>query len=659
MRPLSNYPTGVAALGWCVLHVTKRGLTEYEKATSIVTRGGCEGDNDCSMLVSDYYCDDLTSKDDRIRHHQKWCSDNDISSKEQQVAAFLDSLLVDDSPDERQQLLTLVETLLTTMRGFELSTEGEPSQLLSEWCLGDSLISSTIEKVGVLQEAAGQIPDDDLIYKIYDILGKVIQTPSSTIIKGLVKSIRDVDPLVFLFTRSGFSDWVRPLILETIFNKSETVIRVTHTAVDDSVLSPNRSLSFAPHLFSGILNDPTACPLFLAYETDLPATLLQLDRSSVSDCDTHLYSPELEVQSSLTTCSQTAGCLAASLAGVGEMYHHRSMVSSDSQNVFGYFGRTTAATLPKVLLGKNQTKSIAEASQLLEVSPFICKEEDDCKRRLSKAEITFSDIEGLSTFVHQQISELDAVSQKVVKQLLLPAYSRSGGGVGLTVGTYNVNGSPQMADLNNFLYQNDVTILTEVHRGSCSALPRCFFSDFRGTPDYGLTAVTPDIYSSFVGSVGIGEDRSAICVERLGVFIFGLHLNNSSESTRLAEMKQILKWIDNDLSVGGKPHILAGDFNSLVKSDYSVEQIDEISKSRTASCWEQVSFEVTDLLISSGYFYCFNSPVTPTCRRGTVVDQVWVKNIPFDTKRVIHPFTISDHCPVSCTIDTSQPSRTK
>ena len=638
-RPLCDYPIGVVALGWCVLHVAKRGLTPFESATSIVQRGGCTDDEDSSLLLAEYYVDEKSSPAERAAYHQKWCEDNKLSEKEEEVRRYLHSLLSEETiTDIHHQDTAIMNKLLQIMKTFEIDTpDSEASQLLSEWCLSDDVISSTVGKLDILQQES----DDKLIYKTYDLLGTALHTSSGDLIRNCTKSLRGVDPLVFLFTRRGFSDWARPLISTTVFDPANTLCRVTYTSTDDVILSPNRSLSFAMTLFSGILNDPTACPLYLAFENELPAHLMKVEIND-TNCSV-MYIPDSEE----LLGSSTASRLAMSLVGVGEMYHPRSKVCRYSDRVVGYFGRTTPATLPKdLLLSESREISIAESSTLTLIHPFVSSD----ATKSSERDSINDQLKHFYNLIEENIKELPATERDVIRLVLLPSSMRFNGTKDVletTVSTYNVNGSPAMSDLMELLTLSDVTVLTEVHRGSLSLLPRSFFSEFRGSPDYGIAVVVSDIYSTFVGSILVGKDRSAICVKRMDLFIVGVHLNNSSESIRLSELKQILNWIENDLSIDKFRHLIVGDFNSLVRSDYSSEQLIRISKQRSSSCWENISFDVSDFLISKDYDYISSNGV-PTSRRHTAIDHIWGKHHSASCSSSVHPFTLSDHRPVSC-----------
>ena len=83
-----------------------------------------------------------------------------------------------------------------------------------------------------------------------------------------------------------------------------------------------------------------------------------------------------------------------------------------------------------------------------------------------------------------------------------------------------------------------------------------------------------------------------------------LHLDHRYESTRLKELLVITKTLnsltsrENDSSV---PHIWVGDFNSLTKDDYTVDEWNEITRVRKVNCWERPHVDATEMV------ECFSS----------------------------------------------------
>ena len=81
------------------------------------------------------------------------------------------------------------------------------------------------------------------------------------------------------------------------------------------------------------------------------------------------------------------------------------------------------------------------------------------------------------------------------------------------------------------------------------------------------------------------------------LYLTCLHLDHRYESTRLKELEVIAKTLTSlttHTNDNKTPHIWVGDFNSLTKNDYSVEEWNEISRIRKINCWERPLVDVTN-----------------------------------------------------------------
>ena len=81
-----------------------------------------------------------------------------------------------------------------------------------------------------------------------------------------------------------------------------------------------------------------------------------------------------------------------------------------------------------------------------------------------------------------------------------------------------------------------------------------------------------------------------------------LHLDHKYEPYRLKEIDVITKTI-NSLTCKNEtnnfPHIWVGDFNSLTKEDYCIEEWNEITRVRKINCWERPHIDVTNKVMTS------------------------------------------------------------
>lgn len=98
------------------------------------------------------------------------------------------------------------------------------------------------------------------------------------------------------------------------------------------------------------------------------------------------------------------------------------------------------------------------------------------------------------------------------------------------------------------------------------------------------------------------------------------------EETRLEQLESLAGSIDK-----ARPHIVCGDFNSLLEEDYTPGYLEDISRVRRAGNWEEPRFEVTRRMLQLGYCDVF-ARLNPksrdrkraSCRFGTRIDYIWM-----------------------------------
>lgn len=157
------------------------------------------------------------------------------------------------------------------------------------------------------------------------------------------------------------------------------------------------------------------------------------------------------------------------------------------------------------------------------------------------------------------------------------------------------------------------------------------------------------------------EHRSflTIFVPDLGFFVTNVHLDNKKEKTRMEEVKVMLEQFRME---SWFPMVLAGDFNSLRRDDYSSEQWETISQKRKEAKpipWESPKTDVTKLLEEKEGFVDCRSDVLnksgpiATCRFNTRIDYVYQHQLvkkKWESTSVHHIKTdASDHYPVVVT----------
>ena len=111
----------------------------------------------------------------------------------------------------------------------------------------------------------------------------------------------------------------------------------------------------------------------------------------------------------------------------------------------------------------------------------------------------------------------------------------------------------------------------------------------------------------------------------MNLFITCLHLDHRTEPRRIREFKEIYR---KSIEIRqNTSHILAGDFNALTKTDYEMEDWNEICKIRDLNSWEKPKIELTNMIGKLGYFDTWTLAGKPkpikTCRFDTHIDYVF------------------------------------
>jgi len=117
-------------------------------------------------------------------------------------------------------------------------------------------------------------------------------------------------------------------------------------------------------------------------------------------------------------------------------------------------------------------------------------------------------------------------------------------------------------------------------------------------------------------------------------------------------MNLLFEYLDDKL-----PHLIVGDFNSLLRSDYSDEEWQEIYNVRASNNWELPESTVIENIYNRGYIDCGkiglqklsdNNFKKATCWAKTRIDFVFASNNFMGTPKDSFIFNsdISDHHPV-------------
>lgn len=192
--------------------------------------------------------------------------------------------------------------------------------------------------------------------------------------------------------------------------------------------------------------------------------------------------------------------------------------------------------------------------------------------------------------------------------------------------------------------------------------------------NYGNAAITNKktlSFENFVVAVGNTEKRACLRItiqhpaslnqiegdttksERLSIYV--LHLHHIDEATRVAQLRKILTdFVDKD-----EDHFILGDFNSLKRSDYTLEYFEDLADKLRKSEAREIAFDVTDIMEKEeGYVdvWRMNNAATDdrsaTCKWGCRIDYIWASQELFRKLDVDNSFClilekkISDHFPV-------------
>lgn len=99
------------------------------------------------------------------------------------------------------------------------------------------------------------------------------------------------------------------------------------------------------------------------------------------------------------------------------------------------------------------------------------------------------------------------------------------------------------------------------------------------------------------------EDRAAVMIkiqinDNKILSIMNTHLDHINESTRMLQIKYFMNNIMNNDKKQKYPDIICGDFNSIIYTDYTNEEWENISKTRKENEWELPMTDVMNHLIS-------------------------------------------------------------
>ncbi|GIQ86374.1 PGAP2-interacting protein [Kipferlia bialata] len=118
------------------------------------------------------------------------------------------------------------------------------------------------------------------------------------------------------------------------------------------------------------------------------------------------------------------------------------------------------------------------------------------------------------------------------------------------------------------------------------------------------------------------------------VWVHCTHLDHVSEDARMVQIKEAVESMPSAHAHDSLPAVLVGDFNALLRTDYTDEQWAEIKRIRGQSKWEEPKGDVLTEILSQGWYdSCQISPlgtvsgsVAGTCRFGTRIDYVLVSH---------------------------------
>lgn len=153
----------------------------------------------------------------------------------------------------------------------------------------------------------------------------------------------------------------------------------------------------------------------------------------------------------------------------------------------------------------------------------------------------------------------------------------------------------------------------------------------------------------------------------LSLPVFLTHLDHVDEELRVQQLECVRNFVAETLGPNDESHILGGDMNSLLRSDYSDERWHQIEAHRRESQWEEPQTKVmTKLLHEWKYvdpFQILKSRLDedkrqscyppPTCWANTRVDYILFSPQFEGTIQDYRTFDVhvSDHLPVLVTFD--------
>lgn len=138
------------------------------------------------------------------------------------------------------------------------------------------------------------------------------------------------------------------------------------------------------------------------------------------------------------------------------------------------------------------------------------------------------------------------------------------------------------------------------------------------------------------------EHDLVVCTLHLDVF-------DESGKTRLKEIKQVIDYLNR--SASGKPTIIMGDFNSLLNSDYTDQEIQWLARNNQS---HPLDFQVAEALQNAGFADVFGTGSfkysTWSARR---IDFIFVRNIGLEQIKAtgVAYTPASDHLPIYVDIE--------
>ncbi|KAJ9472512.1 hypothetical protein DIPPA_06842 [Diplonema papillatum] len=524
-------------------------------------------------------------------------------------------------------------------------------------------------------------------------------------------AVKAVDPAVHLVSTPGFPRWINGVLKELLERGTgcgRPLYRATHTLTDDTdAVPPNRSVSFAYFLLSGALYDPTACPASIAFAEHAP--LLRVDLSAGAGvagfvAEALFYLPELSVAASLAAVGELyhPRTKVADDPGCESLYGFHNVKRPSTLPPFLRCAAGSARRIPDACFATFRPDAVGVRSrslrQRVNVAPETHldpqqqqqQEQRDLawaeRAKLARASPVGADLVRLAgqhlTKEAGDAAHCRAFMFTLCQCAALPFRMRASVGApavsdteeleldpqlarlhrSFAIATFNTDGRHCPAEIARLAASCDVVVLTEVHKPLADSSPshwreaglRLGFhsvSEAHGLGTLVASGLGESCSVEFVGRLAV-EDRSFVCVSSGPFFVVGFHLDHLTEVARLRQLRAALQWLE-DLGVGSKPHCLVGDFNALVSDDYTEDKLAAVATHRALTEWEPPRFEVSALLVDSGYVLAGEKDATETSWAKTRIDHMWFKHwpIPNHSYRVL-PGNSSffDHRPVLATV---------